>query len=559
MSESALTERRTEPSATPAPEDRPQRLFVGLRIVSLCTLASRILGLVRDIGMASLFGNGPVMDAFSVAFRVPNLFRRLFGEGALTAAFLPLFVRETNRHGREAGWRLSSAVFAALSVSLVGLVLAGEAVLWVLWTTSAHTMESRLLLGLTAVMLPYVVMICLAAQQSAVLNALDRFALPALLPVVMNVIWISGIFILAPRASSAETQSYIVAGCVLAAGLVQCVAQWPALARLGYRFSWDRSTAWEQVKEVSAAMMPVVLGLTVAQANTLADSLMAWGLAPSDGGPATMPLPGNPAWPVAAGTASALYFGQRLYQFPLGIFGVALGTVLFPLLSRHAENGRLDLLRRDLGLGLRLVLAIGIPASVGLMILAEPVTALFFRHGAFDEADLAQTSRVVAIYAMAVWAWCGLLIVTRGAYAAGDRRTPLQLSVWAVVVNLVLNLALVWPLGGAGLALGTSATAILQMIAASLLLQKQVGTMDWRRIGSTLAKTIIGAAVMTAIAIPMDRVLPHSNEMASRLLRVAVPLAGGIAGYAAVARILRLDEFWMLFGRSVPDSRQNRE
>lgn len=554
------TDRTSGESEPPARSTSPPvvGVFSGVRVVGLCTLASRVLGLIRDIGMASLFGAGPVMDAFSVAFRVPNLFRRLFGEGALTAAFLPLFVRETQRDGLESGWRLSSAVLAALTVALVALTVVGELVLAGLWWFVPLGPEARLLVGLTAAMLPYVILICLAAQLAAMLNGLNRFAWPALVPVLMNLIWIGGLVLVAPRFSDPERQAYALSGCILVAGVFQVVAQWPPLARAGFRFSFEWAWAKGRLRALGAAMTPVLLGLGVAQVNTVADSALAWLLAPGAESSATMPLPGNPAWPVSAGAASALYFGQRLYQFPLGIFGVALSTVMFPRLATHAESGRMDLLRDDLQLGLRMVLAIGLPASAGLMLLSEPITALFFEHGAFDSDDLRRTASVVAAYGVAVWAWCGLLILTRAAYAAGDRLTPLRLSVWAVGLNLVLNLILVWPLGGTGLALATSITSIAQTLALGWRLQRSVGRLDVRNLALALAKSLAATLLMAAVGFAALAMLPESESLVGRVIRVVAPFAASVAVWFGAATLLRIDEVRLLLHPGGESSRPSQ-
>ena len=409
--------------------------------------------------MAMLFGNGMVMDAFSVAFRVPNLSRRLFGEGALATAFLPVFIREMEQHDKTSAWKLASAVLTLLGVTLCGVVLLGEVLLWGISSLWDIGTEGRLLIGLTAVMLPYLILICLAAQVSAVLHAFNHFTWPALLPVLLNLVWIAAIWLLAPWWESTSSQVYMIAVCILVGGCLQLLAPLPTLFRLGFRYDSAWRSAQSKVTEIGKAMGPILIGLSVTQFNTIADSLIAWGFAQPEGGPLQMNLPGSPEYPVTAGTASALYFGQRMYQFPLGVFGVALGTVLFPLLSRHAERGRLDKLREDLSLGLRLVICIGLPASAGLVLLANPLTALLFQHGAFDAEDARQTANMISAYGTAVWAYCGLLIVHRGYYAVGDRKTPLYVGLAAVVLNLVLNLTLIWFLGGQGLAIATAVAA----------------------------------------------------------------------------------------------------
>ena len=534
------------PQTTPPPATR---LFAGLRIVSLCTLLSRVLGLVRDVGMASLFGNGMVMDAFSVAFRIPNLSRKLFGEGALSTAFLPAFVREMQQSGQASAWRLASAVFTTLALALSVLVLVAELTLWGVSSVWDFGQEAELLIGLTAVMLPYLVLICLAAQVGAVLHALGHFTWPALLPVLLNVVWIAAIWFLAPQFASPTQQINALAGCIVVTGLLQLVAPLPTLWRLGFRYDRHWQSARQKVTEMTRVMLPVLVGLSVTQLNTLCDSLIAWGFSRPVGDAATTALFGVFDYPLRSGTASALYFGQRMYQFPLGVFGAALGTVLFPLLSRHAERGQLDRLRDDLTLGLRLVIVIGLPAGLGLMLLAKPLTTLLFQHGAFDSQDANQTADMISAYAIGVWAYCGLLIVHRGYYAIGDRRTPLRVAIMAVLLNLGLNLTLIWSLGGRGLALSTSVCAIVQVSACIWLLRTRLDQIDWRRLLRIACRTCIATAAMSLVCLVALQQTEPGPAFTTRLLRVFVPMLLSIVTYFAAAKLLGLDELWLLFKR----------
>jgi len=525
-------------------------LFSGLRTVSLLTLLSRILGLIRDVGMAALFGGGMVMDAFSVAFRIPNLARRLFGEGALTAAFLPIFVRERKQSGRQAAWQLASAVLGLLAVALCGLVLLGELSLWCLslvWQSSA---EADLLIGLTAVMLPYLILICLAAQVGAILHALGHFTWPALLPVLLNVFWIGAIWWVAPRFESPTAQVYAVAVCILVAGFVQITAPLPTLHRLGFRYDSAWRAAREKVAEIVRVMLPVLVGLSITQLNTISDSLIAWGFSQPESGLAAMSLPGSPHYPLQVGTASALYFGQRMYQFPLGVFGIALGTVLFPQLSRHAADGRLDRLRDDLMLGLRLVVCVGLPASLGLVLLARPLTSLLLEHGAFDAEDAWQTAAMISAYGTAVWAYCGLLIVNRGYYAVGDQQTPLRFGLVTVLLNLVLNLTLIWFLAGPGLALGTAVCAMLQVAATVWFIQRRIGPLDWTQLSRAACRAAVATGVMSLVCYMTLNQIAAEDRLVVRLLRVFVPFAASVVTYLAAAKLLRMDEIWLLLKRN---------
>ena len=380
-------------------------MLSGLRLVSLLTLGSRVTGLIRDSGMAALFGNGPIMDAFTVAFRIPNLARRLFGEGALTAAFLPALVREIEQKGRDSAWRLASALFVVLTAVLCGIVVVAEVGLFVAGSLS-DSPDTQLLVGLAAVMVPYLIFICLAAQVGAVMHSMNHFKWPAIISVLLNLVWIVGIFVVAPMFDTATAKIYAIGVVVVVGGVMQFAVPLPALFGLGFKFNRsclgrsnpDRTQTIAGVRAIAKTMLPVLLGLSVTQFNSVLDSFVAWWFANSADGFLS-------DWvSIEAGTAAALYFGQRMYQFPLGVLGIALGTVLFPRLSRHSERDRLDLLRDDLAMGLRLVICIGVPASIGLCLLAEPLTDLLFRHGKFDDNDARQTAAMIKGYGSAVWA-----------------------------------------------------------------------------------------------------------------------------------------------------------
>ena len=517
-----------------------------LRVVSLCTIVSRVLGLLRDQAMGAIFGAGPILDSFTVAFRLPNLARVLLGEGALTTAFLPVFVKELNDEGRESAARMTWAVFVVLMIVLCGGVVIAECLLWGIGHVFELSDQAKLLRNLTALLLPYVILICLAAQLSAVLNALGRFLWPALVPVVLNVAWLAALWGLVPLWPDATNQIYVTALVVVVAGGLQLLFPLPALARCGFGYRSDWRAALGRVWKIARDMLPVVIGLSITQINAVLDSLIAWGFTQPAGGSPLMPLPGSPSYPLTAGTATALYLGQRLYQFPLGVFGVALGTVLFPLLTMHAQRGETDKLRADLSLGVRLVLAIGIPASVGLMLVAHPLATLFFQYGKFDVEAARQTGDMIACYGSGVWAYCGLLILQRGFYAVGDRLTPMYVGLGALLLNVVLNVSLIWPMGGRGLALSTALVAIIQGVITAWLLQRRVGSLLWSEIAVTFAKTAIAVGAMAAVCWLCLKTPSETGSLMARGITLGLPLATGSVTFLGVAWLLRLREPWLL-------------
>lgn len=537
--------------ATPGESSR-SLVSGGVRTVGAWTLLSRLLGMLRDVGMAATFGNGRVLDAFTVAFRVPNLFRRLFGEGALTAAFLPAYVRERETRDLRSASQLATVVFAALAAVLILLVGITEAAIWSALVLLQPSPATALLLELTAVLLPYVVLVCLAAQVSAVLHAHGRFAVPALLPVVLNVVWIVALWVVPARFESPESRVLAISMSIVAAGVLQLLATLPTLFALGYRPDLGLGEARQRLRDLGIAMLPVLAGLALTQLNTLVDSLIAWGFsAPGETLVDGLRVP-NPDYPLESGTASALYLGQRMYQFPLGVFGVALGTVLFPLLTRHAERGRLDLVRDDLGLGVRLVLAIGLPASLGLVLLAEPITTLLFRHGEFDAFDASQTAAAIAAYAAGVWAYSGIHVLQRAFYAMDDRVTPMRIGLVAVVVNVGLDFAVLWPLGGPGLAYATAFAAMLHVGLLAYGVQWHVGRLDAKDFGGHALRVVLGTLGMglcCGATLVVTRHLLPGDEIVSRVARVALPTIVGGGTYLVAARALGLDEVFVLLRR----------
>lgn len=496
--------------------------------------------------MGAVFGADQIMDAFTVAFRLPNLARVLLGEGALTTAFLPVFVADIHENGRESAARTTWAVFITLSVFLCSLVLISEILLWAVGTIFELSSQAMLLKNLTAILLPYVILICLAAQLGAALNALGRFVWPALVPSILNLIWLITLWKIVPLWSDGIDRIRITAWSVVIGGVAQLLFVIPILQLCGFGYRSDWKLAMDRVRRIMSNMLPVVVGLSITQLNSVLDSLIAWTFTRPAGGAAVMPLPGSPLYPLSEGTATALYLGQRLYQFPLGVFGVALGTVLFPLLTSHAQRGEIDKLRTDLSLGIRLVVAIGIPASLGLMMIADPLANLFFRYGKFDAEAARQTGQMISAYSSGVWAYCGLLIVQRGFYAIGDRVTPMKVGFVAMLSNLLMNVTVIWFLGGRGLALSTAVIAAFQCAATLLLLQHRIGTLRWKDIGKTVWKTILASTVMCLACSFTFSWLKQTSLENSRVAILAIPLLMASVGYLLSSVVFGLKEPWEL-------------
>lgn len=528
------------------------RLISGSRVTALGTLVSRVLGMLRDAATAALFGLsvGGVMDAFVLAFRIPNLFRRLFGEGVLAASYLPVLSATLERDRAEA-WKLVSAVLLRLAVGLAALVAAGEVVLGAVALAGSGDPEIQRFTVLAAIMLPYALFICLAAQAAATLHALGRFALPASIPTILNLVWLAAAVIVAPWYSSDKTvQAQVMAVAIVAAGIVQFSVQIPALCRIGFQFDYNPEAVQHELRQIARAMGPMVLGLMVTQINTLMDSVIAWLLAAPDAAETTIAWLGGVSYPMEQGAVAALYYGERLYQFPLGILGIAVATAIFPLLSRHAARNDQASLSEDLTLGLRLVLFLGIPAGVGLVLLAEPLARLLYERREFTSEDTVRTARVIWSYALGVWAYCALPVLVRGYYALGDRLTPVRVGVMVVAVNFCLNLILIWPLAEAGLAVATSIGASLQVVVLAVVFSRQNVPIRWRAMTATVLRTLVATSAMAAGCYGSAWLLLPGSGLVAGLLDVVVPFGIAVIAFLATARLLRAPELSLLVSRS---------
>ncbi len=531
----------------------------GFWATSIGTLASRGLGVARDVVTAALLGlgQGGVMDALVVAFRLPNLSRRIFGEGALAASFLPVFAAERSRDP-QAGWRLLSTLLATLAVGLTGLLLAGEAVCFLAWWLWGDTSYANLI-GLSAVLLPYMLLVCLAAQVSAALQGMMRFRAAALAPLALNLCWLAAAWLVAPRLSDdPAVRAYVIAVAIVVAGALQLAVQVPALLRAGFRWQLDWRAASPAVRQVGRAMLPIALGLAVTQLNTLLDSVIAIVLAAPPGGERSIGwLGGAVRYPLETGAAAAIYYGERFYQVPVGVLGIALATVIYPLLARHAAHGNRKQLTADLALGLRLVWFTALPAGVGIVLLAEPLVRVLFQHGAFTADDTRRAAAMIACYASAAWAYCALPLLVRGFYAIGERGTPARIGVVAVGINLAATAALLWPLGERALAISTAVAASLQVALLGAAFSRVAGPLPWRTLARTAGQGVVATAAMAAIVLLIERLIPEAAaSLAEQVFALILAIGGGLVAYLTAARLLRMRELELLFG-AWPARRQN--
>jgi putative peptidoglycan lipid II flippase len=344
---------------------------------------------------------------------------------------------------------------------------------------------------------------------------------------------------------------------VIVAGILQVLAQLPTLRRLGFHFDYHWPAAREGLMQVIRNMAPMFAGLAVTQINTLLSSLIAWGMTAPAGGPHLISWLGGVRYPMEQGAVAAMSYGSQLYEFPLGIVGSALAIAIFPLLSRHAVRGDFRRLSGDMTLGLRLVVCLGVPAGLGLVVLAGPIARLIFERGQFLPADTVRTARMIAVYSTGVWAYCASPVLVRGFYALNDRVTPVRIAVWTVGLNLVLNVTLIWPMAEAGLALSTSVAAAVQAILLVAIFSRRRARLDWRQLSLTAGRTLASTALMAAAVLISLRHTPADERLMSQVIRVGVPLALGIVTYCASYWLLGGRELSMLIGRQGGEEPEN--
>ncbi|MBI4580087.1 MAG: murein biosynthesis integral membrane protein MurJ [Planctomycetes bacterium] len=524
------------------------------------TLASRVFGMVRDIALAAWLGNSMVQDRFTYGFMIANVFRRLFGEGALSAAFVPTLSEALAREGVDQGRRLYAAVATLLAVALAVVTLVVEIGLVVALLLGSGRGSYRLGVGLTAAMFPFMPFICTTALMASCLNVLGRFNWPAAMPIVMNVIQIACIFWIAPHVPGGpERQVYVLAVAVVLSGVAQTMILGTQLRRLGYSWTFVWLPHHPGVRRMFATMAPAILGLGALQLAPVIDGQIILWLS-SAGEQQTVHVAGRVvSCPLDEGSQSSVAQAQRLYQFPLGVLAISLASAVFPALARHAADQDFAAMRQEVSRSVRLAIFEGLPAGVGLIVLAEPITRLLFEHGAYKAIDTARTAWVLRFFAAGLWAFCAQHMLLRGFYAMHDTRTPLKVSLALVASTVVLNLLGVWtPLGVGTFGLTTAVTSGGSVVLLALLLRRKLaGRLDLRAILRSIAKTAAATAAMS-VAAALALHYGHSCWGAPTtfghyrnlicLLDVFVPMVLGSVAFLTAAFALRSTELKELLG-----------
>ena len=530
--------------------DEKKSFLRSAKTVSLCTLLSRVLGLARDIICASFFGTSLAWDAFVIAFKIPNLFRRLFGEGALSAAFIPVFTEYLETKGKNDAWELVNVIGTLLFIILGGMIVLAEVSFSIIPTVFSINQKWELVLNLLMVTFPYVLFICMVAFAMAILNSLKHFLMPALAPVALNICWIAGVFLLTPMfGDTLDKKIFAIAIAILIGGVIQLAIQIPVLKNNGITFKPSLYFSHPGVKRIFALMLPIIFGLAAVQINVLMDSFIAIAFARPPGGAENFFIAGMAIpYPLETGAASVLYYGDRLIQFPLGVFGIAMATAVFPFFSTHAARKDWTKFTETFNQAIRVVLFIGIPASVGLILLRTPLVELFYERNAFTVESTYRTATVIFFYALGVWAYSASHVIIRAFYSMQDTLTPVKVGAGMVGLNLILNLTLIWFLREGGLALATAISATVQIIILFAILQRKLDITGVRHIFTSTLKILIATFFMFITCWITLKMLPIGNgELMTKFIRLFVPLVVAIITFFIASFLLKSEELKYLY------------
>lgn len=495
-------------------------------VVGSATLASRIGGYVRDMAIAYFFGTSHAADAFFVAFRIPNLLRRLFAEGSLTIVFIPVFTELLKKEGKDSAVLVARATYTITAMILVavcalGMIFAPQLVRLIAPGFAPGGETFDLAVTLTRWCLPFIFFISLVALAGGVLNSLGHFFGPAVTPLVLNLAIIACAFGLSDRVDPPVLSLAIG---VLIGGALQLAIQIPLLKRFGVAIRPSLDLGHPALRRIGRLMLPAILGAAVYQLAVFINTLLASLL--------------------ASGTVSYLYYADRLIQFPLGIFAIAMGTAVIPSLSRHAADNDHQALIKTMGFGLRLTMFIILPAMVGLVVLAEPLVALLFERGEFGAASAHQSALAVVGYGVGLWAFAGVRVVVPAFYSLQDTKTPVKVAAASLVVIVGVGVALMFPLAHLGLALGTSAGGLANLAGLLWLLRKKLGPLGMREILISVGK-MTGAAAVMGLCVAALAYLPDWGAPGSLMHKAVRPLAsvaGGAALYLFLAKMLGMPE-----------------
>jgi putative peptidoglycan lipid II flippase len=489
------------------------------------TICSRILGYVRDMLVANLFGVGMFADAFYAAFRIPNLFRRMFGEGTFSAAFIPVFSHYLHTKDKNETQKFLNAIFTVLVfilviLSVLGICFSPILTKMVAWGFADNSEKMQITIELTRLMFPFILFICLAAFLLAILNTLHSFFIPALAPASLSVSEIFYILSIAPLISP-ESQIKGLALSVILGGALHFFIQYPKLKNLGWYLKFKIDLKHPGIKKVALLMIPSLLGLSVDQINAFVDNICASFL--------------------GDGPVSALYYSNRLMQMPLAVFGLAFATVSLPAMSKAYAKKDIITLKNSLNYSIRVTVFALMPATVGLMVIGLPIVKLLFEHGKFNALGSIMTNKALFSYSLGLPAYAISKIFANAFYSFQDTKTPVKTAVFTMIIHVFLCIILMKPMGVSGLALSTAVSSYFNLIVLAGYLRKRIGDIEVKLIIVSTLKSFI-ASIFTGI------VAWHACKVSTSLfLSIPFAILSGGTIFIIVSYILKSRELKSFF------------
>jgi putative peptidoglycan lipid II flippase len=498
-------------------------------LIGFATFCSRLLGFIRDVVIARLFGVYVYAQAFVVAFRIPNLLRDLVGEGAANAALVPVFSEYTAKHSQEEFWELANVVLNLLlvivsAITLLGIIFSPLIVRLIAPGFIADAYKLETTITLTRIIFPYILLISLAAYAVGILNSLRHFAVPAFAPCLLNISIIVFALLFGEGIKGLATG-------VLVGGLLQLAVQVPVLYAKGFRLKLFRQFKHPQAVTIGKLMLPRLFSSSIYQLNNFVDSIF-----------------GSLAFIVGEGGVAILYFAYRLIQFPIGIFSNALSQAILPTFSTQAIENSHDNLKETLSFGLRATFFVMLPATAGFMVLAHPIIQGLFAGGRFDAYSANQTANILFFYSIGLVAYGATKILQSCFFALKDTATPAKVSFLALIVNIILNSILMFPMKLAGLALATSLSGINTCLILLFALKKRISPFELKPALISFVRILLASLCMGGVCfIISKRVIVPDAGILNRLLNLGLPILSGLISYVIFCFIFRVKEMQELW------------
>ncbi|MFH0791125.1 MAG: murein biosynthesis integral membrane protein MurJ [Candidatus Omnitrophota bacterium] len=492
-------------------------------IIGIATFCSRLLGFIRDVVIARLFGVYVYAQAFVIAFKIPNLFRDLVGEGAANAAFVPVFSEYILKHSKEEFWELVNAVLNLLLVTLMaitilGVINAGFLVRLIAPGFIADSGKLAVTVNLTRIIFPYILLISLAAYSTAILNSLGHFSIPAFAPCLLNISIIICALLLGEGTLG-------LASGVLAGGILQLVIQIPVLYKKGFRFKLFSRFRHPAAKTIGRLMLPRLLSSCIYQLNNFVDSIF-----------------GSLAFAVGEGGVAVLYFAYRLVQFPLGVFSNSLSQAILPRFCVEAAENNYDTLQRTLSFGLRAVIFVMLPASVGLMSCAYPIVKTIFEGGKFDAYSTRMTADVLFFYSIGLFSYAATKILQACFFALKDTLTPAKISAFALGLNIILNALFMFPLKISGIALATSISGIASCSILLFILKKRIKPFAIKGIAVSFSRILAASLAMGVVCYFFNKNIVFTNSIPGKAAYIFLLIIISLSSYMVFCFMFRVKE-----------------